>query len=144
VEQSRRSDDALSLTDVFSAIESKVFAAPSERRHRRIADVLQTRFVSTLIGLASNENASPSVRMETDAFLKSLRARLAPGFRLGQATNRAHRDWLIARIDAHLSRPAPDLSVKVSAPEAPPGSPIGSSVTEGLLETCWHCDGDLK
>jgi hypothetical protein len=144
VEQARRSRDALSLSDVFTALEAKVFAAPAAQRQRRIAEVLQSRFASTLIDLATDETASPAVRAETDAFLRTLRGRLAPGFRLGQAANRAHRDWLLARIDAHLARPAPSAETKVGAPETPPGSPIGSFMGTGFLETCWHCDSAIK
>ncbi len=144
VEQARRSRDALSLNDVFTALETKLFAAPAAQRQRRIAEVLQTRFASTLIALATDEAASPAVRAETDAFLRALRARLTPGFRLGQAANRAHRDWLLARIDAHLARPAPSAEAKVGAPETPPGSPIGSDINAGFLETCWHCDSAIK
>jgi Met-zincin/Domain of unknown function (DUF5117) len=144
VEQARRSRDALSLSDVFTALEAKLFAAPAAQRQRRIGEVLQTRFTSTLIALATDETASPAVRAETDAFLRSLRTRLAPGFRLGQAANRAHRDWLLARIDAHLARPAPSGAARVGAPETPPGSPIGSDINAGFLETCWHCDSAIK
>ncbi len=144
VEQSRRSRGALSLNDVFTALEAKVFAAPAAQRQRRIAEVLQSRFASTLIDLATDETASPAVRAETDAFLRTLRARLAPGFRLGQAANRAHRDWLLARIDAHLARPALSAEARVAAPETPPGSPIGSVMGAGFLETCWHCDSAIK
>ncbi len=144
VEQERRSRDALSLSDVYTALEATLFAAPAEQRQRRIAEVLQTRFTSTLIALATDDTASPAVRAETDAFLRALRTRLAPGFRLGQAANRAHRDWLLARIDAHLARPAPSGAAKISAPETPPGSPIGSVINAGILETCWHCDSAIK
>ncbi|NOX83352.1 MAG: DUF5117 domain-containing protein, partial [Alphaproteobacteria bacterium] len=52
VEQARRSRDALSLSDVFAALETKLFAAPAAQRQRRIAEVLQTRFTSTLIALS--------------------------------------------------------------------------------------------
>ncbi len=147
VEQARRSRDALSLSDVFTALEAKLFAAPTAQRQRRIAEVLQTRFTSVLIALATDETASPAVRAEAEAFLRSLRTRLAPGFRLGQAANRAHRDWLLARIDAHLNRPAPTAKANVGAPETPPGSPIGSPgsvINSGFLETCWHCDSAIK
>ena len=65
-----------------------------------------------------------------------------------QRDMREFGDWLAARIDNHLQRPAPPADPLTPGPDIPPGSPIGSTLggttTSGALnwiaEGCWHCD----
>ncbi len=136
VEQNRRDPAALGLDEMLDMLEIKIFTEPSTRRHRAIAQVLQTRFISTLIDLSLSEASSPAAQALADAELRKLRGRLAPALFGGDELVRAHREWLLARVGAHLDRAANPVSPSISAPETPPGSPIGA----GFMETCWHCD----
>ena len=157
VDYQSREPSRLGLTDVLRRIEQTVFANQSDGRERAIAQRLQTRFVSEAIRISAGAAATGEVQAAArglsngggaiatsevqaimDAYLKSLRARIAPGLLEGQSQDRAHREWLIAKIDRHLNRPALATITVVSPPETPPGSPIGSSLE--ILEPCWHCD----
>ena len=80
---------------------------------------------------------SPIVRSRIDGYLKTLANRISPGLLAGAGPDRAHREWLIARIERHLERSAVPAPAFTPAPVIPPGSPIGSA------ETCWHCDTHL-
>lgn len=136
IETQRRDEAALGPEDVFSAVETQVFAQPAAPRQGEIARTLQTRFVSTLIELAAEEDMTPVVQARVDAYLRALRGRLAPGIfsSVRPGADAGHRAFLTAKIDAHLTRPAP--AARQAAPEAdvPPGSPIGA------MEGCWFCD----
>ncbi len=153
---SARDPARLSFPEVLQAIERKIFAAQETPAREAIAQRLQARFVSTLISLSAGAGASgeaqaaaiglssgggemapPRMQASIDLYLKSLRTRIAPGLLEGQTQGRAHREWLIARIERHLNRPASAAVIVTPAPDAPPGSPIGS----GMMETCWHCEG---
>ncbi len=136
VETERRDETALGPEEVFSAVETQVFATPAAARHGEIARTLQTRFVSTLIDLAAEENMTPAVQARIDAYLRSLRGRLAPGIfsTVRAGADAGHRAFLTAKIDAHLARPAPAAAPVALQPEVPPGSPIGAR------EDCWFCD----
>ncbi len=140
IEQHRRNQAALSLMEVLGAIETSVFAPPSTQRYQRIAHAVQTRFVSSVIDLAVNEEASPAVQAEAEVALKQLQARLSPGFLSGPTSDRAHREWLVRRIESHLNRPSAPRAGTIQTPETPPGSPIGDEV----METCWHCDSVIQ
>lgn len=137
VEQRRRNPDALGFADVLNAIDAKAFAAagPGEQQ---LANVVQNRFVSSLIGLSLNERATPAARALADAKLRAIANRLGPSL-LGAPQPREHNAWLQARIEAHLERPAAPASAASPQPEIPPGSPIGGA-GQGMMETCWHCD----
>jgi len=138
VETRRRNETALAPEEVFAAVETAVFAPATAERQAEIARTLQTRFVSTLIDLASAEKGSLAVQARADAYLRTLRSKLAPGIFSGvrPSVDQGHRAFLAARIDAYLNRAAP--AAKPSAPDAevPPGSPIGSA----MGEDCWFCD----
>ena len=138
VEQRRRSPAALGFSDVLNAVEAKVFAATAAPGGLELANVVQNRFVSKLMELSLDENASPAVRAQSDAKLRAVANRLAPSL-FGAAPSREHNAWLQARIEAHLDRPAAPVSTAAPAAEVPPGSPIGR-VSEGFMETCWHCE----
>ena len=140
VEMKRRDAGNLGLVDVMQAIEQAVFANVSSPRMRAIARQEQTRFVSSLIALSTNDHAAPGVRAIADARLRSVANRLSPSFFGGDAGARDHNAWLMRRIEAHLTRPAEAAAQQVSEPETPPGSPIGS----GMMEECWHCDTAVR
>ena len=134
IETERRAPAALSVEEVFRAIESKLFRAQSGRLSD-IAHVLQNRFVTMLIEISAKKETPVLVKARTNAYLEGLSGRLAPGLLEGASRERAFRVWLRARIDYHLANPVEVLEERAAA--IPPGSPIGSS------ESCWHCDTDL-
>ena len=136
VEFERRNPTSLGLDDVMSAIETKVFADPGSSSQREISRTLQNRYISLLIDLSLNEQASAAVRSHAETQLRALAGQLAPGLFGGPTGNRDHNAWLLARINAHLNRPASAVKTSTPAPDVPPGSPIGTT----SFETCWHCD----
>ena len=93
----RRDPRALGLEDVLDAIEEQVFAEVATPRLQAVADVVQTRFVTTLIGLSVQDDSSPAVRAISEAKLYALNARLSGG-------PSDHATWLGGRIEAHLAR----------------------------------------
>lgn len=137
IETARRDDNALDLEEMLRSIEGRVFA-PAPDRYGEIQRVLQTRYVSTLISVGrdgrmdSDAAIQPSVSARIDAYLKGLQRRIAPGLLDANSPASAHREWLAARIEQHLTRPASPATAMSPAAEIPPGSPIG--------ESCWHCD----
>lgn len=154
VEMERRGGDALTVADVFDALETRLFWTPAEGRHAEIARRLQARFISMLIEIASGgatsaesqaaavgldygggQTASPEVRLRANAYLKSLASRLGASPVDGLGADRSHREGLKDMILAHLARPAPAMIPSARAARVPPGSPIGSSA-----EACWFCD----
>ncbi len=144
VEAERRGDGALSFAELLSAVETQVFASPTAPRETEIARIIQSRFVATLIDAASGEDAAPApVQSRIDAYLKGFANRLAPRVLEGKSADRAHREWLIGRIDAHLSRAAPAMPASLPRAETPPGSPIGATGAgraRSVREDCWFCD----
>lgn len=136
-EQHRRDPSTLGFADVLSAMDAKIFAA-ANTNEQALANVTQDRFISSLIELALNERAAPSVRAQAEAKLRAVANRLGPSL-FNSANAREHNAWLRDRIEAHLNRPATAASVSAPAAEIPPGSPIGGS-SAGMMETCWHCD----
>lgn len=136
IEQRRRDQNHLSLQELLFTAEGVLFQPAGAARRARIAERTQMRFVSKLIDLSTDENVSPTVRAELDGYLRALRLKV----QAGDASNRMHREWMSARIDKHLARAAPPAAPALSAPETPPGSPIGAAA----LEPCWHCDSELS
>lgn len=138
VEQQRRNPAALGFGEVLNAIDNKVFAPAVGAGEQELANVSQSRFVSSLISLSSNENAQASVRAAADAKLRAIANRLEPSLFSSQQA-RTQNAWLQERIEAHLERPAATNSEAAAQAEIPPGSPIGGA----MMETCWHCtDGN--
>ena len=136
VEQHRRDASLPGLAETLDAIENTVFAPSVDARLQSIAEITQARFVFVLMELSLSDDASMAARAIADGKLTELRNRLRPG--LLNITGGADRqNWLLARINAHLERPAHAVDQKAEGPDTPPGSPIGDP---GILETCWHCD----
>jgi hypothetical protein len=138
VEQRRRDPAALGFADVLNAVDAKVFAATATPGGLELANVAQTRFVSTLMELSLDENAAPAARAISEAKLRAIAGRLGPSL-FGAAPSREHNAWLQAHIDAHLKRPAAPAAQAAPAAEVPPGPPIGGG-SAGMMETCWHCE----
>ncbi|MEM8771116.1 MAG: zinc-dependent metalloprotease [Pseudomonadota bacterium] len=135
IEMKRRSSTALGVEDLLTVMEARIFN-DARAGQAEIARTLQTRYVSTLISIAAGDDAGAAVKARVDAHLKKLRNTVSPNILEGLTPDRAHREWLIARIDRHFERPAPALAAKAKQAEIPPGSPIGTD----LGESCWHCD----
>lgn len=137
----RRNPSSLGLPEMLDALETKIFAPVSAPRHRAISDIVQVRFVSELIALSMNENASPPARARADAKLTALRSKLRPSLLPRETIGGEHKAWLLSRINAHLNRSAIAREATIEAPQTPPGSPIGD---EGVMETCWFCDNPVR
>jgi hypothetical protein len=136
VEQQRRNPSALGFGEVLNAIDNRVFSLATGAGEQDLANVTQSRFVSSLIDLSLNQGAQPSVRAIADAKLRAIANRLEPSL-FSNAQARTQNAWLQERIEAHLNRPAAAASAAAPAVDVPPGSPIGGA----MMETCWHCEG---
>jgi len=155
IETKRRDPSSLGLDSVLNAMERHLFRIDATDRQEEIQRVLQSRYVSLLIAIAAGApeggearaavagfdfggggEASPLVKARVDAYLRDLRGRIGPGLLQGASVDRAHREWLAARIDRHLNRPAPARTAVTRRAPIPPGSPIGA----GMREDCWQCD----
>ncbi len=136
VEQQRRNPAALGFTEVLNAVDNRAFAAVTGAGEQELANVVQNRFVSSLIDLSLNGNAQPAVRAQAEARLRTIANRLEPSLFSAQQA-RTQNAWLQARIEAHLNRPATPAPAAAPSADIPPGSPIGGA----MMETCWHCEG---
>jgi len=139
IETERRDANALSYGDVLREVEEALFKDADTPRQASILRREQVRYVSVLIDLAANTNATPETVIQTNAYLSALARRIVSRSRRADPADVAVRDELSRRITAHLDRPS--LPVMPSTPEVdiPPGSPIGA----GSAEACWHCDTAL-
>src|SRR6056297_1994100 len=129
-----------SLSDVVDAVQERLFADLTSTNSDRsivISQRLLARFAAALMELDTGSN-SPQVQGIASAGLRNLARET------GRARGmRAFGEWMSARIESHLQRPAPPSSPASSGPDVPPGSPIGASSSAGvvnwLAEDCWHC-----
>ena len=138
IETRRRDASALGYGDVLQALEGAVFRTVSSPRQAGILHREQVRYVSTLIDLSGNGQATPEVVMQTNAYLAGLKGRLSKRHRRMPDSDAAVRTELARRIGTHLDRPSPAAPPSSGAIDIPPGSPIGA----GSAEACWHCDTD--
>jgi Met-zincin/Domain of unknown function (DUF5117) len=93
--------------------------APRNSYHRAIQRSVQSLTAQRLMELASSENASPLVRAEATATLRSLNATLKAA-----ARSDAHRSATQEEIERFLNRP--DAVRRATPPlPTPPGDPIG-------------------
>lgn len=109
------------LKEVIDAVIAATWkaAAPANAYHRAIQRSVQSVTVQKLMALASDESASPLVRAEASAGLRSLNALLK-----ATASTDAHRRAAQEDIERFLTRP--DAVRQPSRPlPAPPGDPIG-------------------
>ncbi len=104
--------------DLLRRIGETVTARPREQRRQALADVATGRLVARLID-ADDGSHSDLVSAALRAELAQLRRDIAKRADVPLAAL-----WT-QRIDAHLSRPAPDRTPVPRAPDIPPGSPIG-------------------
>lgn len=110
------------LKEVIDTIIAATWKAPAATKpqHKAIQQTVQNVVIQKLMGLASDETASPLVRAETSAGLRSLNSMLK--------TNGAdaHRKATQEDIERFLNRP--DAVRGPSRPlPTPPGDPIGSA-----------------
>lgn len=129
-----------SFSEVVEAVRQRLFedlADADAPRQELISQRLLARFAATLIELDAGDS-SPQVQGIARAGLRDLARETARVRGM-----RAFGDWMTARIESHLERPAPPSSPASSGPDIPPGSPIGASSAAGVLdwlaEDCWHC-----
>jgi hypothetical protein len=109
------------LKEVLDAILTATWKAPAPQNayYKAIQQSVQSLTVRKLMDLASNENASPLVRAEASAALRSLNATLKT-----TAGTDAHRRATQEEIERFLNRP--DAVRQPTRPlPPPPGDPIG-------------------
>ncbi|MGY8986196.1 MAG: zinc-dependent metalloprotease [Sphingomonadales bacterium] len=156
VEFNRRDAQNPSLMDVLDRVYEAVFTnVPEANRLREIRYVVQTRYISHLIGLSTGHYSGASemsavglsltspdgtmgaVVSGVDSHLRSIGNMLERrgGLSDGEARHGARLSSMILR---HLFRQAaPKAAIAPNTP-IPPGSPIGAA------ETCWFCDITLE
>src|SRR6056297_1293477 len=129
-----------SLSEVVESVGERLLedlVDSASPRLKAISQRLLARFAAALMELDTGSN-SPQVQGIASAGLRNLARET------GRARGmRAFGEWMSARIESHLERPAPPSSPASSGPDVPPGSPIGASSSAGvvnwLAEDCWHC-----
>jgi Met-zincin/Domain of unknown function (DUF5117) len=108
-----------SFKEALDAIIAVTWKAPAPQNayHRAIQQSVQSLTTQRLMDLAGDENASPLVRAEATAILRSLNATL-------KAATDAHRSATRDDIERFLNRP--DAIRRSTSPlPTPPGDPIG-------------------
>lgn len=139
IETERRDADALGYGDVLREVEEALFEKADTPRQAGILRREQVRYVSTLIDLAANADATPETVMQTNAYLGALARRIVSRSRRADPADVAVREQLSRRIKSHLERPSQPARPSAPDVDIPPGSPIGA----GSAEDCWHCDTAL-
>ena len=111
---------------VFSA------PAPGEWRSPRYAELLRTVqqvVVARLIGLGGDDRAPPAVTSRIEHALRGLHDRLESTKTTSNAAE-AHSRHLAATIHRYLHRPLNGTPPPAGPADAPPGSPIGTSLPD--------------
>lgn len=150
IESNRRDAKYPGIDILLAALNYQVFDKEFDKKYAAITRRTQTRFVSTLMTVAQNKNASPVVRTEIDGYLQSLQGTLSDGLSSDNNDPQSnHYSWLLSIISSHLNRDDIAASLVTGATKIPQGSPIGSGspgnyfIDNAILETCWHCDSRL-
>ncbi|MEX2497828.1 MAG: zinc-dependent metalloprotease [Wenzhouxiangellaceae bacterium] len=132
--------DMPSLTEVIVTVRTRLLddlARADSARLGVISGRLISRFATALMQLDAG-SGSAQVQGAARAGLLELARRLAR-----QRDMQDFSQWMTARIEKHLDRPAPASNPVTSGPAIPPGSPIGSTSPAGpadwVAEDCWHC-----
>lgn len=130
----RRDPEQLGLEEVLHATLTTAFpelasaGADEPLRRREIRRTVQRAVVEALVGLAADAR-SPAVRAYGEETLHDLAEHLSDRAERGAAeapfAARAHARALAGEIRRFLERPAGPAPPTDTAPEAPPGSPIG-------------------
>lgn len=133
VQQHARQAELPSLPDVLDALDEVARSEAANPQEEEIVRTVSARYIAALMELSDTAHSASVQALARERLASWQRAssRLAIG---RSDLDKAHDEWLAARIEAYLDRPAPTLSVTQPGPDTPPGSPIGS------YETCWHCE----
>lgn len=132
----RRDPQTLSLNETLAVIDDAIFRPVSEPRQAALAQMVQSRFISTLITLSRHDAASPNTSTIVDGQLTEMQARLTRRRSARTTAERVHFAALATRIQQHLDGIVPETSLEHPLLKTPPGSPIGSAPE---AEDCWHC-----
>jgi len=138
-----------SLAEVITTVRERLFAdlaSTDAPRQRVISGRMISRYATALMQLEAG-GGSAEVQVAARSGLFGMLRRLERQRGMSEFT-----DWMTARIERHLDRPAPPDNPVAPGPEVPPGSPIGSSmdspmgtaspagVLDRVAEDCWHCN----
>ncbi len=128
VEFKRRSPNNLGFEDVLRATQQKVMRNPAAGRTGEIQRAVQSRFAYGLMDVLDG-GATPAVKSRASAALTQLET-------IFDRRRDDHGQYMAQEIRRFKDRPASDKTI-AKEPALPPGSPIG----QGIMETCWHCEG---
>jgi len=142
VEIHRRDDSQLSLDEMLDRIISAVFSVPPDEpsRHAFIRRETERLLVTRLIDLAENPRTSPEVRTTVEARLQPLAQAGVPDLQRRQGKDIVQINELGRRITRFIERPHEPATPEPSAPDPPPGSPIGQWPAD-FLGACSFSDG---
>jgi len=131
IEFKRRDARSLGFSEMLEVTKRKVLSARPTGRQAELSNAVQRRFVYGLMELIENDNATPAVKA---AAQKSL-SELMTDFSRRSGDN---ADFVKSEIQRFLERPVPSSDAISKEERLPPGSPIGTTLSQ--LETCWFCD----
>ena len=141
VDQHRRDPELPSLEEVLDGVVAAAFGGPDaatedDARLAEIRRTVQGVAVRAMTDLAAAPDGSPAVAARTEAALAALAGRLEEASAGAEGAAAAHRAYLAREIRRHLERRRRDEAPLPGAPEAPPGSPIGSPGMDWLGAGC--------
>jgi hypothetical protein len=119
-----------SLEELLDAVLEAAFPdkPPGTPRLAEIGRVVQRVTADRLVGLASGADTPYPVRVRVEAVLRDLVRRLGQTPASTERGEAAHRALLRRDLDRYLERREWQPQQLVTAPEAPPGQPIGSGL----------------
>jgi hypothetical protein len=139
VDQHRLNPELPGLGESLAHLMETIFEADRAEnlRHAEIQQVVQVAVVDALIALASNSSSSPAVTARVEWMLADLKTTLERQ-RARDAMSRGHQAMLVAEIGRYLER-SQSGEMWRGALDAPPGSPIGSTVSPAV-PAAWSFD----
>jgi hypothetical protein len=127
VDFNRRDTDQPGLEEVLGALATIALTEkPAEpARHAELRRVAGRTVTDGFLALAAGPETTAAVRGRVEATLRGMSASLAekPGV---SSPEQAHRALLAGDIQRYFQRPAEAATPPASAPDLPPGSPIGA------------------
>lgn len=143
VQQHALNADSPSPAEVMRAIEARVFEdyrAAGDDLARGIAQRVLDRYTDALMRLEAG-SGSGQVRAAARGGLERMKQRLSQERRDQRDIEIEFNQWLANRIQKQLERDALARDPAGTAPDIPPGSPIGTApgIHTWLREDCWHC-----
>jgi len=134
-EQGLREDGHEGLSGILSKVVTGVVPIPRREtsRYTALRMIVVERLTEHLISIAQMPATPIAVRTEVRDAIAAVRREVGQYSKRNEKFAKALRH----RIDAAAARERTPAVKNPTAPDIPPGSPIGA----GAGESCWHCDG---